>query len=77
MTVSEQMASSFLFTNMRGSEKRESNLIYRKHHTSGKGKEQVVCIPLPHLFTQKVRDTAETELPIASMGSCHEVIIIH
>lgn len=76
MTVSEQMASSFLFTDMRGSEK-ESNLIYRKHHTSGKGKEQVVCIPLPHLFTQNVRETAETELPIGSVGSCHEVIIIY
>lgn len=45
MIISEQMASSSLFTDMQGSEKRESNLLETPRFR--KRKEQVVCISDP------------------------------
>ena len=48
--VSEQMASPFLFTNMQGSEKRESNLLETPHFRRRERTGGVF-----NLFRQKVR----------------------
>ena len=79
MIISEQMASSSLFTDMQGSEKRESNLLETPRFR--KREEQVVCISDPTCSDrerERERETAEVQLPIGSpMELCHEVTITY